>query len=46
MTLFDIFLRRDVRAFSTDGLTVFFALLGPAHIKTTRKTMVKLSPDV
>jgi len=33
------------RAKKTDGLTVFFALLGPAHVKAAHKILVKSTPD-
>jgi hypothetical protein len=30
----------------TDGLTVFFALLGFDHVKAARKMLVKSTPDL
>jgi len=29
----------------TDNLTVFFALLGSAHVKAARRTLMKLTPS-
>jgi hypothetical protein len=36
-------LRAQIPNKQTDGLTVFFVLLGSAHVKAARKMLVKLT---